>query len=92
VAALKTPEGLEKIEKVKKLTKIAEELQTTTAALALAWVALQPQTSTVILGASKPSQITDNLKAIEVMGKLTPEVLEKIEEILKNKPEDAVGF
>jgi len=43
------------------------------------------------LGASKPEQIVENLKAIEVMPKLTKEVLAKIEEILKNKPADAVS-
>jgi len=54
--------------------------------LALAWVAKNPNTSTVILGASNPGQITDNLKALEVLPKLNPEVIEKIECILKNKP------
>jgi len=56
----------------------------------LAWVAKNPNTSTVILGASKPEQITENLKAIEVIPKLTPEVLEKIEKILGNVPETQV--
>lgn len=54
--------------------------------LALAWVARNPNTSTIILGASKPEQVLDNLKALEVIPKLTPEILSKIEEILKNKP------
>ena len=63
------------------------ELGTTTAALALAWVARNPNTSTVILGATSPEQVTENLKAIEVLPKLTPEVLEEIEAILQNKPE-----
>ena len=54
--------------------------------LALAWVAASPNTSTVILGASKPEQVTDNLKALEVIPKMTPEILEKIEKILDNRP------
>ena len=54
--------------------------------LALAWLAVNPNTSTVILGASKPDQIIDNLKALEVIPKLTPEIMEKIEKILENKP------
>jgi aryl-alcohol dehydrogenase-like predicted oxidoreductase len=58
--------------------------------LALAWVALQPHTSTVILGASKPEQLLDNLKALEVLPKLTPAILEKIEKILDNKPSTVV--
>ena len=59
--------------------------------LALAWVAKHATTSTVILGASKPEQVLDNLKALDVLPKLTPEVLEKIEQILQNKPEPQVG-
>ncbi|KAJ8516005.1 hypothetical protein ONZ45_g6628 [Pleurotus djamor] len=80
-------EGAEKIKKVKALTELAEkELGCSITALALAWIAKNPNTSTVILGASKPEQIIDNLKALEVIPKLTPDVLEKIEEVLGNKP------
>jgi len=87
VENLQTPEGKAQIAKVKELTVLAEqELGTTVSALALAWVAKNPNTSTVILGASKPEQILENLKAIEVIPKLTPEVLEKIERILENTP------
>ena len=60
--------------------------------LALAWIAIKPHTSTVILGASKPEQLLDNLKALEVLPKLTPEVLEKVEKILDNKPGAVVCF
>jgi aryl-alcohol dehydrogenase-like predicted oxidoreductase len=42
--------------------------------------------STVILGASKESQLTETLTASEAAEKLTPDVLEKIEQILQNKP------
>lgn len=59
--------------------------------LALAWVAKNPNTSTVILGASKPEQVVDNLKALDVIPKLTPEVLDKIEAILDNKPAPIVS-
>lgn len=62
------------------------ELQTTPTALALAWVAKNPNTSTVILGASSPQQILDNLKALEVLPKLTDDIMAKIEKILDNKP------
>ncbi|KAG2022470.1 hypothetical protein CC2G_000215 [Coprinopsis cinerea AmutBmut pab1-1] len=89
IKELETPEGKEKIRKVRELTKLAqEELQTTPAALALAWVARNPNTGTVILGASSPEQVVENLKALEVLPKLTPEILEKIEMILDNKPEE----
>ncbi|EDR04455.1 uncharacterized protein LACBIDRAFT_252630 [Laccaria bicolor S238N-H82] len=93
VKKLQEPEGQEKLRKVRELTKLAEEeLNTTVSALALAWVAKNPNTSTVILGASSPEQVTQNLKALEVIPKLTPEVLEKIEKILGNAPEDAPSY
>ena len=60
--------------------------------LALAWLAANPNTSTVILGASRPEQVLENLKALQVMPKLTPTVLEKIEDILQNKPAPPVSF
>lgn len=66
------------------------ELQTTISALALAWVAKNPNTSTVILGASRPEQILENLKALEVIPKLTPAIMEKIEKILGSAPESLV--
>jgi voltage-dependent potassium channel beta subunit len=85
--SLQEGEGLAKIQKVKELTKLAEsELNCSITHLALAWVAVNPNTSTVILGASKPEQVLDNLKAIEVIPKLTPEIMAKIEAILENKP------
>ncbi|MCK4489288.1 MAG: aldo/keto reductase, partial [Anaerolineales bacterium] len=57
------------------------------AQLAIAWCLLNPNVSTVITGASKASQVKDNMKAIDIVEKLTPEVVETIEEILDNKPE-----
>jgi aryl-alcohol dehydrogenase-like predicted oxidoreductase len=45
----------------------------------------------VILGASKPEQVVDNLKALDVIPKLTPEILDKIEAILQNKPAPTVS-
>jgi len=88
IKELDTPVGQEKIRKVKELTKLAQdELQTSMASLALAWVAKNPNTSTVILGASKPEQVTENLKALEVIPKLTPEIMHKIDKILNNTPD-----
>ena len=66
------------------------ELGCTVTQLALAWVARNPNTSTVILGATKPEQLLENLKALEVIPKLTPDVLEKIEGILGTKPKPLV--
>ena len=68
------------------MTKVAERLGGTMTQLALAWVAKNPNTSTVILGATKPEQIRDNCGALKLLEKLTPEVMEEIEKILDNKP------
>ena len=80
------------IEKVIKLASVAEIIGCTTAQLAIAWCLLNPNVSTVITGASKPAQVRDNMKSIEVVEKLSPEVVETIEEILDNKPELPVDF
>ncbi len=70
---------------------VLKELGCSVTHLALAWVAKHPTTSTVILGASKPEQVVDNLKALDVIPKLTPEILEKIEKIVDNKPTPEVS-
>jgi voltage-dependent potassium channel beta subunit len=75
-----------RLEIVKNLKPVADSLGCTRAQLAIAWCLLNPNVSTVITGASKVSQLQDNLKALEVLPKLTPDVVERIEEILQNKP------
>ena len=80
-------EGKERIAKVKELSKLADELGTNVARLALAWCIKNPNVSTAIMGASKVSQLEDNLKAVDVIDQLTDDVMEKIEGILDNKPE-----
>ncbi len=72
---------------MKQLVPIAQELDCTLAQLALAWCLKNPNVSTVITGASKVSQVTENMKALDVLPKLTPDVMERIEQILNNKPE-----
>ncbi|HAD98341.1 MAG TPA: aldo/keto reductase [Cryomorphaceae bacterium] len=76
----------EKIGKVRQLTQLAKDLDTSMPLLALAWCLKNENVSTVILGASKVSQLEENLKAASVTDKLTEEVMEKIESILDNKP------
>ncbi|ELU43595.1 voltage-gated potassium channel beta-2 subunit [Rhizoctonia solani AG-1 IA] len=65
---------------------IDTELGCSVSNLALAWAASHPHASTVILGATKPEQVIDNLKALEIIKKITPEVREKINKILDNDP------
>ena len=68
---------------VARLEPIAAELGATVAQLAIAWVAKNPRVSTVITGASNLAQLKSNLGAIEVMPKLTPEVLARIDELTR---------
>ncbi len=75
-----------KIEKTKILKTIADDLGTNLPRLALAWCLKNKNVSTVITGASKVEQLKDNLLALEVVEKLSDEVLLKIETVLENKP------
>lgn len=75
------------LKKAKKLSDLAGDLGTTTALMALAWCLKNPNVSTVITGASKQTHLKENLKASALVEKLDDGVMEKIEKILKNKPE-----
>lgn len=77
---------------LRRLTEIARELDGSLAQLALAWVLYSKDVSTAIFGASRESQVENNLKAIEVFKKLTPEIMERIETILDNRPETDIDF
>lgn len=77
----------EKIEKVRKLQPIAADLGGSIAQLALAWCLKNPNVSTVITGASRPQQVAENMKALDLVEKLIDEVMAKIDEVLGNKPE-----
>ncbi len=76
----------DKIKKIKELTGLSKELGVSMASLSIAWCIRNPRVTTAILGATKKEQLMDNLKSIEVMEKLTPDVLEKIENIMQTKP------
>jgi aryl-alcohol dehydrogenase-like predicted oxidoreductase len=87
-----TPEGQVKAEKVRKFVLFAEKLGFTPAQVALAWVLKQPNVSTIILGASKIDQLKENLKALDVAEKLTPENLVEIEKIFQTKLAPVLNF
>ncbi|MDO9085512.1 MAG: aldo/keto reductase [Anaerolineaceae bacterium] len=72
----------EKIEKVKLLTALANELEITTAQLAIAWLLRRKEVSAVITGATRLEQLDENLLAAEAQDKLTNDVLERIELII----------
>lgn len=76
----------ENLNKVNRLGELAADLGLTTARLALAWTLKNENVSTAILGASKVSQLEENLKSVEDKNLLTDEVMDRIEEILDNKP------
>lgn len=76
----------DKITKVKSLALLAKELNVTLPALSIAWCISNPNVTTAILGATKVHQLTENLKALEVVPLLTKEVIEKIELIMQTKP------
>ena len=69
---------------VAELSKIAAELGGNVAQLAIAWTNHNPRVSTVILGASKLSQLHDNLGALDLTPKLTPEVMARIDTVTKH--------
>ena len=70
-----------KIAAVEKLRPIAGDLGCTISQLALAWCLKNPNVSTVITGASRVSQVEENMKALEVVPKLTVEVVNAIEAV-----------
>lgn len=76
----------DKLKKVTQLSELAKELDVSMASLSIAWCIKNPHVTTAILGATRKEQLAENLKAIDVMEKLTPEVLEKIEGIMHTKP------
>jgi voltage-dependent potassium channel beta subunit len=72
----------EKNATVKELGTVADELGGSLAQLAIAWCAANPNVSSVITGASKVEQVHDNMRAIELLPKLTPDVLARIDDIV----------
>jgi voltage-dependent potassium channel beta subunit len=79
-------EGRRAIAKARLLAPIAQELGCAPAQLALAWCLKNSNVSTVITGASRPEQVRENMGALEVAAKLTPEIMGRIDGVLQNKP------
>ena len=72
-----------KMAAIRRLVPIAEDLGCSMAQLALAWCLDNPNVSTVITGASRPAQVTENMAAIEVLDALSPDVLARIDDALE---------
>jgi voltage-dependent potassium channel beta subunit len=67
---------------VAQLAPIAAELGGTLAQLALAWCLKNPRVSTVITGATRVAQVQENMRALDLVGRLTPEVLARIDSVV----------
>lgn len=80
----------QRLAKVQALEPITKELKCTLSQLSIAWCLKNPFVSTVITGATRIKQVTENMKASEVAPKLTPEILERIDKIfgVKNEEEE----
>jgi len=89
---LDSEEGKERLKKVGELAKVADDIGISMPHLALAWCLKNKDVSTVITGASKPEQVKENMKAIDKVDLLTNEVIDKIEGILDNKPDQPQDF
>ena len=76
----------DKLAKVRELTALADELGVPLSTLSIAWTLKNPNVTTAILGATRKEQLEENLKALETAEKLTPEVLQRIEDIVQTKP------
>jgi voltage-dependent potassium channel beta subunit len=74
------------LDKVAKLSKLADQAGISLTHMSLAWCLKNENVSTVILGASKTSQLKENLKVVDHKDKLTPDLMEAIEKVLDNKP------
>ena len=72
----------ERLDKVRKLAPIARELGCSLAQFAIAWCAKNPNVSTVITGASRVEQVHENMKALDVLPKLTDDVMKQVDEIV----------
>jgi voltage-dependent potassium channel beta subunit len=79
--------GQRELEKIRQLTALAGEIGASMAQVAIAWCLKNPHVSTVITGASRAAQVRENMQSLQVAQKLTPDVMDRIEAILQNRPE-----
>jgi len=91
-ARLESEAGRQSLEKTVRLQALAEEAGMPLHHLALLWCLENPDVSSVILGASRISQLEDNLGVLERSDQMTQELLHQIEQIVDNKPEPTGRF
>jgi voltage-dependent potassium channel beta subunit len=80
----KSPQNEAKLVVARQLSEVADDLGVSMAQMSLAWLLKNPNVSTVITGASKVSQVEENMKAVEVKDQLTDDVMARIDEIIKD--------
>lgn len=85
-------EGEKSYKKLNDMADLAKDLDCSQAQLALAWVLVNRDVSTCLFGARTPEQVRENLKAMEVAKKWTPEIEEKMEAILQSAPMGEMVF
>ena len=80
----------DKLARVRALEPIAKELGCTLSQLSIAWILKNPYVSTVITGASRVEQVHENMKAGEVAPRITPEILQRMDDIfgIRKKEEE----
>lgn len=86
------PEGRARVDKVKGLANLAGQAGMPLHHMALLWCLQNPRVSTVILGASRLSQLHDNLKALDRKAAMTPDLMAAIEGVVQNRPADPQRF
>jgi voltage-dependent potassium channel beta subunit len=79
--------ALQNIQKVERLRPLAEGLDATLPQLAIAWCLKNDNVSSAIVGASRVEQLEENLGAIDVAERLSPDIMEQIEAVLDNRPD-----
>jgi voltage-dependent potassium channel beta subunit len=76
----------DKLEKIKKIAQFTQQLNVSLPAFSIAWCIKNQNVTTAILGATKKEQLTENLKALELLPLLTDEIMNQVDDILKTKP------
>lgn len=76
----------EMLNKVRALSELAKELNITMPQMAIGWTIKNPNVTTAILGATSKAQLMENLGALEAAQKLTPAILQRIDDIVQTKP------
>ena len=71
---------------------VSKEVGCQMSQLALAWVLKNKDVSTALIGSKKPTQLEENIKALDFIQNITPEIEEKLEKVLKNRPDPGVEF